>query len=66
MISWLLGAVAGALYAAAMLLDDTGFGFLVRVLPWLMSAVCCAFLDLLVSLHDALPLALELHCSGDL
>lgn len=65
-ISWLLCAVAGALYAAAMLLYDTGFGFLVRVLPWLMSAVCCAVLDVLVSLHGALPLALQLICSDDL
>lgn len=60
-ISWLLCALAGALYAAAILLDDTRLVFLLRVLPWLMSAVCCAVLDVLVSLHGVLPLALKLN-----
>lgn len=58
-ISWLLCALAGALYATAILLYDTGSGFVLRVLPWLMSAVCGAVLDLLVSLHVMLPVALD-------
>lgn len=53
MISGLLCPLAGALYAAAILLYDTRFGFLLRVMPWLMSAVCCVILDILVSLHGA-------------
>lgn len=60
-VSWLLCALAGALYAAAILLYDTRSVFLLRVLPWLVSAVCCSVLDVLVSLHGALPLALELN-----
>lgn len=70
MISGLLCPLAGTLYATAILLYDTRFGFLLRVMPWLMSAVCCVVLDILVSLrggagslllaHSTLPLALEL------
>uniref|UniRef100_A0A3Q3W5A2 Transmembrane protein 44 n=1 Tax=Mola mola TaxID=94237 RepID=A0A3Q3W5A2_MOLML len=48
--SGLLSSLAGALYAAAILLSDIQFGFLLRAMPWLLSATCCATLDLLVSL----------------
>ncbi|XP_042339966.1 transmembrane protein 44 [Plectropomus leopardus] len=48
MISGLLCSLSGALYAAAILLYDTQFEFLLRVLPWLLSAICCATLDLLI------------------
>lgn len=70
MISGLLCPLGGALYATAILLYDTRFGFLLRVMPWLISAVCCVVLDILVSLrgaaesllptHSTLALALEL------
>ncbi|XP_038571627.1 transmembrane protein 44 isoform X1 [Micropterus salmoides] len=48
MFSGLICSLAGALYAAAILLYDTQFGFLLRVMPWLLSAICCVTLDLLV------------------
>ncbi|KAM9358364.1 transmembrane protein 44 [Symphorus nematophorus] len=48
MFSGLLCSLAGALYAAAILLYDTHFGFLLRVMPWLLSAMCCVTLDLLI------------------
>ncbi|KAG7217496.1 hypothetical protein INR49_021423 [Caranx melampygus] len=47
MFSALLCLLAGALYAAAILLCDTRFKFLLRVMPWLLSAICCVILDLL-------------------
>nr|XP_046248589.1 transmembrane protein 44 isoform X1 [Scatophagus argus] len=46
--SALLCSLAGSLYAAAILLHNTHFGFLLRVMPWLLSAICCVILDLLV------------------
>ncbi|XP_071344120.1 transmembrane protein 44 isoform X2 [Trachinotus anak] len=48
MFSGLLCSLAGALYAAAILLYDTQFEFLLRVMPWLLSAICCVTLDLLI------------------
>ncbi|XP_044057038.1 transmembrane protein 44 isoform X2 [Siniperca chuatsi] len=48
MFSGLLCSLAGALYAAAILLYATQFGFLLRVMPWLLSAICCVTLDLLI------------------
>ncbi|XP_041791921.1 transmembrane protein 44 isoform X2 [Chelmon rostratus] len=48
MLSGLLCSLAGVLYSAAMLLYDTQFGFLLRVMPWLLSAICCVTLDLLI------------------
>ncbi|XP_070816203.1 transmembrane protein 44 [Chaetodon trifascialis] len=48
MFSGLLCSLAGVLYAAAILLYDTQFGFLLRVMPWLLSAICCVILDLLI------------------
>ncbi|KAM3620148.1 uncharacterized protein V6R79_018884 [Siganus canaliculatus] len=48
LISGLLCSLAGAFYAAAILLHDTHFGFLLRVLPWLLAAISCAALDLLI------------------
>uniref|UniRef100_A0A3B3CRF8 Transmembrane protein 44 n=1 Tax=Oryzias melastigma TaxID=30732 RepID=A0A3B3CRF8_ORYME len=47
--SRLLCSVSGALYTAAILLYNTQFGFLLRVLPWLLSATSCVLLDLIVS-----------------
>ncbi|XP_054646690.1 transmembrane protein 44 isoform X2 [Dunckerocampus dactyliophorus] len=47
-----LCSLAGALYAAAILHYRTGLSFLLRVLPWLLAAVCGASLDfLIVVLH---------------
>ncbi|XP_034387015.1 transmembrane protein 44 isoform X2 [Cyclopterus lumpus] len=48
MFSGLLCSLAGALYAAAILLYDTEFGFLLRLMPWLLSAICSATMDLLI------------------
>ncbi|XP_056271114.1 transmembrane protein 44 [Pseudoliparis swirei] len=48
MFSGLLCSLAGALYAAAIVLYDTRFGFLLGVMPWLLSAICCATMDLLI------------------
>ncbi|XP_029905221.1 transmembrane protein 44 isoform X2 [Myripristis murdjan] len=39
---------AGVLYASAILLYSTQFDFVLRVLPWLLSAICCATLELLI------------------
>ncbi|XP_013855310.1 transmembrane protein 44 [Austrofundulus limnaeus] len=49
-LSGLLSSLSGGLYVAAILLCDTRFGFLIKVLPWLLSAVCCAGLDLTILL----------------
>ncbi|XP_034437858.1 transmembrane protein 44 isoform X2 [Hippoglossus hippoglossus] len=46
--SGLLCSLAGALYAAVLLLYDTRMGFLLRVMPWLLSAICGVCLDLLI------------------
>ncbi|XP_059197468.1 transmembrane protein 44 isoform X2 [Centropristis striata] len=46
--SGLLCSLAGALYAAAILLYDTHFTFLLRAMPWLLSAICCVTLDLFI------------------
>ncbi|XP_022594237.1 transmembrane protein 44 isoform X2 [Seriola dumerili] len=48
MFSGLLCSLAGALYTAAILLCDTQLEFLLRVMPWLLSAICCVILDLLI------------------
>nr|XP_019936324.1 PREDICTED: transmembrane protein 44 isoform X4 [Paralichthys olivaceus] len=45
--SGLLCSLAGGLYAAAMLLYDTQIEFLLRVMPWLLTAICGVTLDLL-------------------
>lgn len=47
--SGVLRSLAGVLYAVAIPLYDTQLAFLLAVLPWLMSAICCVTLDLLVS-----------------
>lgn len=49
--SRLLSSLAAALYAAAVLVFDSQLGFLLKVLPWSLSAACCCALDLVVSLH---------------
>lgn len=54
----LLSSLAGVLYAAAILLYDTQFGFLLKVMPWLLSVLCCVTLDLLVSFYRAMSLKL--------
>lgn len=51
--SGVLCSLAGALYSAAILFYDTQFRFLLTVMPWLLSAICCVALDLLVSFHCA-------------
>uniref|UniRef100_A0AAQ4R8G3 Transmembrane protein 44 n=1 Tax=Gasterosteus aculeatus aculeatus TaxID=481459 RepID=A0AAQ4R8G3_GASAC len=51
MFSRLLCSLSGALYAAAVLLCDTRVGFLLRVMPWLLSATGCVTIDLLVSFY---------------
>ncbi|XP_034035844.1 transmembrane protein 44 [Thalassophryne amazonica] len=53
MISGGFCSLASALYASAILLSHTQFGF-VRVMPWLLSAVCSASLQLLI---------LIIHCN---
>ncbi|XP_030583953.1 transmembrane protein 44 isoform X2 [Archocentrus centrarchus] len=50
--SGLLCSLAGALYTAAILFYGTQFGFLMRVMPWLLSSTGCVTLDLLVSLYN--------------
>uniref|UniRef100_A0A3Q3KH36 Transmembrane protein 44 n=1 Tax=Mastacembelus armatus TaxID=205130 RepID=A0A3Q3KH36_9TELE len=49
MLSGLLCSLAGVLYAAALLVCDTQFQFLLEVMPWLLSAISGAALNLLVS-----------------
>lgn len=49
-LSRLLSSLAAALYAAAVLVYDTRLAFLLRTMPWSLSAACCCALDLVVSL----------------
>ncbi|XP_077440754.1 transmembrane protein 44 isoform X2 [Vanacampus margaritifer] len=44
----MLSLLAAVLYAAAILHYDTRVSFLLRVMPWLLAAVCGALLDLLI------------------
>ncbi|CAJ1060729.1 Hypothetical predicted protein [Xyrichtys novacula] len=46
--SGLLSSLSGALYAAAILLYDIQLTSVSRVLPWLLSAICCFLLDLFI------------------
>ncbi|XP_072244783.1 transmembrane protein 44 [Leuresthes tenuis] len=46
--SGLLCSLSGTLYTMAILLYDTHFGFLMRVMPWLLSSIGCVTLDLLI------------------
>ncbi|XP_061593149.1 transmembrane protein 44 [Cololabis saira] len=46
--SRLLCSLSGGLYTAAILLSDTEFWFLLKVMPWLLSSAGCATLDLLI------------------
>uniref|UniRef100_A0A3Q0RU15 Transmembrane protein 44 n=1 Tax=Amphilophus citrinellus TaxID=61819 RepID=A0A3Q0RU15_AMPCI len=62
--SGLLCSLAGALYTAAILFYGTQFGFLMRVMPWLLSSTGCVTLDLLVSLYSKCDRIL-LKLSGD-
>ncbi|XP_026178675.1 transmembrane protein 44 [Mastacembelus armatus] len=48
MLSGLLCSLAGVLYAAALLVCDTQFQFLLEVMPWLLSAISGAALNLLI------------------
>uniref|UniRef100_A0A673CHW6 Transmembrane protein 44 n=1 Tax=Sphaeramia orbicularis TaxID=375764 RepID=A0A673CHW6_9TELE len=48
-VSVVMRSLSGAFYAAAILLSDTHYAFLLRVMPWLLSAVSGIILDLLVS-----------------
>uniref|UniRef100_A0A3Q1JQ75 Transmembrane protein 44 n=1 Tax=Anabas testudineus TaxID=64144 RepID=A0A3Q1JQ75_ANATE len=52
-LSGLLCSGAGVLYTAALLLYGTEVLFLLRVMPWLLSAICCVTLDLLVFMYRA-------------
>ncbi|XP_042271520.1 transmembrane protein 44 isoform X1 [Thunnus maccoyii] len=46
--SGVLCSLAGALYATAILFYDTQLEFLLTVMPWLLSAICCVTLDPLI------------------
>ncbi|XP_029987493.1 transmembrane protein 44 [Sphaeramia orbicularis] len=58
-VSVVMRSLSGAFYAAAILLSDTHYAFLLRVMPWLLSAVSGIILDLLLGLLHLLNL-----CSG--
>ncbi len=47
--SRVLSSVAGSLYASAILLYDTQLRSVVKAMPWILSAISCAVLDLSVS-----------------
>ncbi|XP_041647675.1 transmembrane protein 44 [Cheilinus undulatus] len=47
-LSRLLSSLACSLYISAIFLYDTQFVFVLRVLPWLLSAMSCVILDLLI------------------
>uniref|UniRef100_A0A8C6WFP5 Transmembrane protein 44 n=1 Tax=Neogobius melanostomus TaxID=47308 RepID=A0A8C6WFP5_9GOBI len=47
--SSVLCSLAAVCYASALLLYDSSYAFIWRALPWLLSAVLCAIMDLLVS-----------------
>ncbi|XP_030646991.1 transmembrane protein 44 [Chanos chanos] len=49
MSSGVLCVLAGALYSTAVVLHDQQLGFILRAMPWLLAAACCAVLDLSVS-----------------
>lgn len=44
-------ALAGALYASAILLYDPRLESVVKALPWILSGACCAILDFFVSFY---------------
>ncbi|XP_056324699.1 transmembrane protein 44 [Danio aesculapii] len=44
--SRLLSSVSGALYGSAILLYDTQLKSVIKTMPWILSAICCAVLDL--------------------
>ncbi|XP_077463297.1 transmembrane protein 44 isoform X5 [Stigmatopora argus] len=46
--SGVLCSLSGALYAAALIQLDTGVRFLLRVMPWLLCAICGASLDFFI------------------
>lgn len=43
-------SLAATCYASALLLYDISYGFIWRALPWLLSAILCAIMDLLIVL----------------
>ncbi|KTG33426.1 hypothetical protein cypCar_00041921, partial [Cyprinus carpio] len=47
--SRVLSSVAGSLYASAILLYDTQLRSVIKAMPWILSAISCAVLDLSVS-----------------
>lgn len=49
LFSRVLCSLAGACYASAILRYNTSDAFIWRTMPWLLSAVFCAIMDLLVS-----------------
>nr|XP_055040487.1 transmembrane protein 44 isoform X2 [Misgurnus anguillicaudatus] len=49
--SRLLCSVAGGLYAASILLYDMQPRTVVKAMPWILTAICCAIMDLAVSLY---------------
>lgn len=59
--SGLLCSLAGALYTAAILFCGTQLGFLMRVMPWLLSSTSCVILDFLVSFYSKRDLS-HLNC----
>lgn len=63
--SGLLSSLAAALYAAAVLVCDSRLAFLLKLMPWSLSAACCCVLDLVVSLTAAtLPLSAQVCGPG--
>ncbi|KAJ0064992.1 hypothetical protein NL108_000963 [Boleophthalmus pectinirostris] len=48
LLSAVLCCLAGTCYATALLLYDTSNAFICRTLPWLLSGVLCAIMDLLM------------------
>lgn len=54
------GALAGALYASALLLYDLRLESAVKALPWILSGGCCAVLDTSVSFPYTHVMSLKL------
>ncbi|XP_060796592.1 transmembrane protein 44 [Neoarius graeffei] len=59
-------ALAGALYASAILLYDPRLEFVVKALPWILSGACCAVLDVFIVLLSCYRICYKRQSIGTL
>ncbi|XP_053491056.1 transmembrane protein 44 isoform X2 [Ictalurus furcatus] len=59
-------ALAGALYASAILLYDPRLESVVKALPWILSGACCAILDFFILLLSCYRICYKCQSAGTL